>query len=527
MSAGFERLSASLAGPLDGDAAAAAQQRRGLARAAVVPLLMVAAALALRALSFVPTVIDTDEGLYILQAREWLRGGGWPLVAVWDMHPVGAPAFFALAFAIFGESIGTVRLLGALCIGMAGWGLYGAARAGGASRTVGLGAGLIYIAHTVLFGGLASNTEILFAPLVVAAVALGVRGATRALAAGGAPRWRDLALMGLLAGTALTIKPVAAPSGSLAFLLLTVPAWWRGVLPLGHALAMAAAYAALCATPTALFALAYAAHGHFAEFLDGAFLAPLRYAGGRRSFGDAAWEVVMAVLTLAPAFALGALAFARRRTAPAEERRLIAIGLVWFAASTVAVVGPGMFHHHYFLIWLPALSLLAALGARRLAELVGTRRAGLVFALVVGMVAVDAWQADAVPRLREGIGLRFADPPLEVARALAATVPPGASVLVANYHPVVYALARVRPATRYAFPALLTGSYGAVAGIDMDAEVARVLAARPAAIVVDRGWWHAMRPQVAAMVTAALREDYALATTVEEERGPVEIWWRR
>ena len=25
----------------------------------------------------------------------------------------------------------------------------------------------------------------------------------------------------------------------------------------------------------------------------------------------------------------------------------------------------------------------------------------------------------------------------------------------------------------------------------------------------------------------ALREDYALATTVEEERGPVEIWWRR
>jgi hypothetical protein len=54
-----------------------------------------------------------------------------------------------------------------------------------------------------------------------------------------------------------------------------------------------------------------------------------------------------------------------------------------------------------------------------------------------------------------------------------------------------------------------------------------VLAARPAAIVVDRGWWHAMRPPVAAMVTAALREDYALATTVEEERGPVEIWWRR
>jgi hypothetical protein len=111
-----------------------------------------------------------------------------------------------------------------------------------------------------------------------------------------------------------------------------------------------------------------------------------------------------------------------------------------------------------------------------------------------------------------------------VAEAVAAAVPPGAPVLVANYHAVVNFLSGTAPATRYAFPAHLTGRYGGVAGIDMDAEVVRILAERPAAIVVDRGWWHTMRPAVAAMVSDALAQDYVLAATIAEERGPVEVW---
>ncbi len=50
------------------------------------PLLMLLAAFLLRAASFRLSVIDWDESLYLLQAREWLRGG-WPLVATWDIHP--------------------------------------------------------------------------------------------------------------------------------------------------------------------------------------------------------------------------------------------------------------------------------------------------------------------------------------------------------------------------------------------------------------------------------------------------------
>ena len=69
--------------------------RHAAARFAVAAALLTAA-LVLRGPSFVPAVIDIDEGLYMLQAREWLRGG-LPYVAAWDMHPVGAPALFALS----------------------------------------------------------------------------------------------------------------------------------------------------------------------------------------------------------------------------------------------------------------------------------------------------------------------------------------------------------------------------------------------------------------------------------------------
>ena len=51
---------------------------------------MVLISLLARGVGFIPSVLDPDESLYLLQAREWLRGG-WPYVAVWDMHPVGAP----------------------------------------------------------------------------------------------------------------------------------------------------------------------------------------------------------------------------------------------------------------------------------------------------------------------------------------------------------------------------------------------------------------------------------------------------
>ena len=89
----------------------------------------------------------------MLQAREWLRGN-WPLDAVWDMHPVGAPALFAAIMGLLGEQIWVPRLLGLLGTWLTAWALYAMVRFATALPAIGLAAGLLYLAHTTLLGGL-------------------------------------------------------------------------------------------------------------------------------------------------------------------------------------------------------------------------------------------------------------------------------------------------------------------------------------------------------------------------------------
>lgn len=499
---------------------------RRLAEAALIPLLLFGTSLLFRGIGFTVTVIDTDEGLYLVQAREWLRGG-WPLVAVWDMHPIGAPAVYAVAIGLFGDSIATLRMLGVTCVAAVGWALYGLVRAAGGLRPVALAAAVLYIAHTVLLFGLASNTEVLFAPLVVAALALGTRAATRALEVGEAPRWRDLVLMGLAMGLAFSIKPVVTPEGCLAFALLTFPALWRRVLPLRRFLGMAAAYAGLVLLPTTLFALAYLAQDDLQEFLDGSFLAPLRYAEARLSLREALQRVQVALLVLLWPMLLAGIALARWMWRRGREGRLARLALLWFACGSLAIIGPGFFYPHYFLIWMPPMAVLAALGAWRLARLARPRIALPIFTALVALVAVEAWRQEATVRVGRGFGIWLPDPVAEVAKAVKARINPGETIFIANYHPVVYALTDATLPTRFVFPAHLTGSFTQVADIDTDAEVRRILATRPRIVVVDRGWWAQLRPSAAAILTEALNRDYVLDTTVAEERGPVELWRTR
>ena len=506
-----------------GTAASPAARLRGLVEAAFVPLLFLGASLLFRGIGFTVTVIDTDEGLYLVQAREWLRGA-WPLVAVWDMHPIGAPALYAAAIALFGESIATIRMLGITCVAATAWALYGLVRAARGPRPVALAAGLLYIAHTVVLFGLASNTEVLFAPLVVASVALGLRGAVRAGTVGGGPRWGELALMGLALGCAFTIKPVVTPEGCLAFGLLTLPALWRRALPPGRFLAMAAAYAGLVLLPTALFGLAYAAQGHLGIFIDGSFLAPMRYSEARLSLAEAMQRVQVAVMVLLWPMLLALVALLGWGMRRGAGGRLARVALLWFGCASVAIVGPGYYFPHYFLIWLPPLSILAALGAWRLARLARPRLALTIFAALVAVVAVEAWRQEATVRIGRGTGIWNPDPVQEVVRAIKARLQPGDAIFIANYHPVVYALTDARLPTRFVFPAHLTGNFTEVADLDSDAELRRILATRPRIVVVDRGWWWQVRPDAAAVLTELLQRDYVLETTVAEERGPVELW---
>ncbi|WP_424812396.1 ArnT family glycosyltransferase [Roseococcus sp. YIM B11640] len=467
----------------------------------------------LRWASFLPSVIDWDESLYILQAREWLHGN-WPLSGVWDMHPVGAPATIAVAFALLGESLQTVRLLGAACVTLTGYGLILIARRLGAPRSLGYAAALLYAAHTLFLGGLASNTEILFAPLV--AFALGT-----ALSQG--RDWTRLILMGVLVGFALLIKPVVTPEGCLVFALFAWPTLrarnWRLLA------CYAGAYAALCVAPTLLVGAIYALRGEFDIWWGSTVLAPLQYAAGRIPLEQMLWRITLAALALRwlLAFGIAALFFSWREP---SLRRVMLLGLAWLLAAALAVAGPGHFFPHYFLIAIPPLSLLAASGAYSFARFMAGHRGRMLLSILVLAVALDNVATDLSPRLSRGFAMGSPDTPRRMAALMNDELEPGDTIFVPNYQPVVYFLTHAKLPTRFPFPVHLTGSFANLAGVDTDAEVKRILESRPRFIVLDRSEWFAMRPSAMSMLTEALEEGYELAATFVEERGTVELWRR-
>jgi hypothetical protein len=500
-----------------------------------VPLLMLFAAFILRAASFRLSVIDWDESLYLLQAREWLRGG-WPLVATWDMHPVGGPAMVSIALLAFGESVASVRLLGLLAVSATACILYLIVRILGGPRAVGIGAGLLYVVHTAIRTGLSTNTELLFTPFTSSALAIGVH----AWQARTALSLRSVAAMGLLVGWALTIKQVVVPLGCLAFALPMLPAYLRGTLTLRRGIVMSAVFALLCAAPTLALALSYFLKGELAAFLDGSFLAPIRYVRNPVPLAAVVLQVSKACAGLCCLILLAVIAVAAVGSPCFRNEHLTRkFAVLWFVGGCMAVAGPLQFWLHYFLILVPPLSLLAALGAWRLAHLIRRSIATAIFACLVFATSSDIWLDQVarlvkLGRLSECCALASKDEPdvpRLVAGRIAAELAPGGAIFVFNYQPVVYFLSGAALPTRIPFPIDLVGRDN-FAGVDLDAELARVLVSKPHFIVVDRYSTFPVRSSAQKLVQSELAGHYNLVATFDDgstrqSPGLIELWRRR
>lgn len=483
------------------------------------PLLFLAAALLLRAPAFPAAVLDPDEGLYLLQARAWLDGG-WPWIAVWDMHPPGAPALLALALVLVPDPVMAARLAGVVAVAATATGLHAIALRLGGGRATGLAAGLMYVAQTTMPGGLATNTEILFAPFVVLAALLLLGEARREAP----PRAGIVLAAGLAAGIALWVKQVAALEASALWVTMVVVAWRAGWLRARRVPVLAALFALGAGLPTLGLAAGYWAAGHGATWWQANVAAPLQYAGvavdapGLRAgvLGAAPWLAGLLVAGAGCGF---------RDVAARRAARLL---WPWLAASVLAVAAPGKFFDHYFLILLPPLALLAAFGiAATLRHAVMPAYRARGFVVIAALVMAVPVAGMLVPRLASGIGLRGADPVREVARAAEAALRPGEALFVANWHTLTYVLADVPAPTRFAFPLHLSGQAQHLAGVDTAAELERVLALPPGVIVVDPGRWGLIRAEARAAIEAALARDYERAATIRDGPGPVEVWRRR
>jgi 4-amino-4-deoxy-L-arabinose transferase-like glycosyltransferase len=477
---------------------------------------------------------SADESAFILAARELLHGQ-LPYLTFWDHKPLGSTVLMAGAMAAFGQSIEAVRVLGMACVIGTAWSVYLITQRISPGRLGALAASLLYAAFsTRLNGGIATITEVMFAPFTACGVAL-------LLAAPGRRRTLGLvatfAAAGLAFGIATWIKYVpavpAALTGSIALLAVLLRREYA------RAFASGLAFAGGLLLPTAASIAFYWWVGELDEFLRANFGFMNIYAVNAE-FGDhprgpvffAIRSFTLVFLEIWPLVVTAIAAFLPGCIGPLFDRcraYFSAVVVVWAVGEMLAVTAQAKFYVYQFLPLLPPLAVLSAVAIRAHASrLALPQKAALATLLVVAFAAANpiVVHARAV-----AAALSRQDVPREIAKLIAPAMGRGDRVFVANYESIIYFLADAPLPTRIAFPVLLVGPHTSVSPIDTHDEVRRILGEEPKFIVFNLSWrdmWMTWDPEMMALIEETLARDYAPGPTwLAEQQGSIRLFTRR
>lgn len=338
-------------------------------------VLLGALTLLLRLPAFSRTVIDWDESVYALMARSLLEGH-WPYTAVWDHKPPGLYALFALGQWVLGPTVQSFRLLAVAAATATSYLLFLYGRDALGNPSVGLLAGVFYVIFSLQNGGLATNAEILMAPLVVLGFYILIARSSMVQPTSRSPaRW--VLAAGLCFGLAIQIKTVAVFDLAAA-LLVTVVFGVRGWRPrqdlagrastrARHLWTLVLLLLAGAAIPTLAVILVFTAGDHLGAYVQANFTANLAYArtasfSGTELLQSLIGQIRQALVLWVALPASLALAWMLRRSTHTVTLDL-AVLAVWFACAFAAVLLGGRYFWHYYLQVLPPLTLIAGLAA--------------------------------------------------------------------------------------------------------------------------------------------------------------------
>ena len=289
----------------------------------------------------------------------------------------------------------------------------------------------------------------------------------------------------------------------------------------------AAAVAALL--PTIAVILAYVLSGNWQAWVAGNITAHQVFYGAD---GPAlAWRFGLRVMMTQAPLWLACLAAAvlgwRLVRSAAEGRALLGL-LVWVALIVACQIFLRYMADHYFLQFVPPLSLIAGflVGRGLLARLArsATRRlalAGLVVLLVAGVARNPIANGLIIAHARYVNGESWAgDAARQVAASLKGDLLEGDAVYVVGFMPVVYYLTGAVIPTGFAFTGLPNMTFPGRDGcpyVDVGAELFRILDSRPRFVVVEQGVFFRKLPNyLKAMLTERLADDYRLRASFEQ-----------
>lgn len=423
-----------------------------LARLAVLTVV----ALVIRWSSFGDPNITADEGFYHAVGLA-MHHGALPYVDVWDRKPLG---LFLIYWAITGISPAPLayQLAACTCAIVTAYVIGSIARRWTGAQGA-LLAGVLYLVWLTPLFGFGGQSPVFYNLLVATAALLLLRGIPT-LAAGRSSL--SVACAMLLAGLAITVKTSAVFEG-LYFGLCALAAAWRSRCPVAWVATRAMGLALLGLAPTLAIAATYLALGHGNEYWHAMVTANLAKGGDWTSAHlrlMLLWQLIMPI-TLAAAGGAALI--------PARHRAFV---LGWLLAALVGMAAIPNFYPHYALPLLAVLCVAAA-------ALLDRRWIGL---LTAGILVASALRAEAP--FRPGQAERSRATFAELATAIRQH-DRGHGLLVYAGPAQLYALSGNRFATPLAFETHLSQQAEQnVSHLDTVAELRRVLAAKPGAVVV-------------------------------------------
>jgi hypothetical protein len=430
-------------------------------------LIIALLAIALRWPYFGHPAPDYDEQIYQLIGERMLHGA-LPYVDIWDRKPIGLFLIYAFSNLVGGPGPLPYQLLA--CAAAAGGAilLFRLAKRFTDSRGA-LVAAAIYLLFLSSYEVRVGQSEIFYIPLLTGMAMLTARlfdeVDDRTM------RRLSLAVM-LLGGVALQIKYTAFPQCLLFGALVLARQFQLGVRPPVLGLRLLA-YCALGLLPTAIAAGFYQFEGHLDAFVYANFISifargPLTGALKSRFV----FNVVDMAVPLAVAAGAGVWSYGRQ---PGRQGAAYLVVAAWTGSALLGCLMMGNIYPHYFAPVLPGLITLAA-------PALGRTRSGPVlscFCLVTGIIFANPVNQAEIARY-DWAGYeqtvvataRFVGPN----RSNCAYVFDGPTSIYRDTHSCI--------PTIYAYPDHLSNAMEANAiGVDAQAEVAQILASRPAVII--------------------------------------------
>ncbi|OAN65417.1 hypothetical protein [Sphingomonas sp. TDK1] len=429
-------------------------------------LMLLATAIAVRAVTFGNPLIAVDEQFYWVTAQRMLHGA-LPFVDIWDRKPIGLFLLYLPAAALgMPWGILAYQLSALACVVLT------AGLIARIADRVGWGAGampaaLLYILMLNVADGQGGQAPVFYNLLTIAAVALML---PRADDRDGCPVrvGRNLLAM-LLIGLALQVKYTVLFEGLFLGLWLL---WREARLGAGalHVVRRGIGYAGMAMLPTLLAAAVYVGLGHF----DAWFYANFGSILDRRSdpFIDLVGAFFEVMVPLAPLLVLSTLGWMRLQRAGAvspADRLLIG----WLIAAMVGLIVFGSWYPHYALpAMVPASLCCAAFFAQ---DSVGRR---IVAPVLLGVALIAGTACVVVAQAKRGSAAQLATLSDAIGRD-------SGCLYVHSGDSMLYGATGRCALSPWLFPSHLSRERenGAL-GVDQIAEVDRIFAKRPAVVVM-------------------------------------------